>query len=78
MNGTIKKSYFGYRIVYSKYCDYDKIERYVAVRKERNDGITIGQYDLEGNLIKIWHSMLRVQKNLDIKPHKFQNAAMER
>ena len=38
LNGTINKPYFGYRIVYSKYCDSDKIEKYVAVRKERNDG----------------------------------------
>ena len=67
LNGTINKSYFGYRIVYSKYCDSDKIEKYVAVRKERNDRITIGQYDLEGNLIKIWPSMLRAQKELGYK-----------
>lgn len=67
LDGTINKPYFGYRIVYSKYCDSDKIEKYVAVRKEINDGITIGQYDLEGNLIKILSSMLRVQKELVYK-----------
>lgn len=67
LNRTINKPYFGYRIVYSKYCGSDKIEKYVAVRKERNDGITVGQYDLEGNLIKIWSSMLKVQKELGYK-----------
>lgn len=67
LNGTIKKSYFGYRIVYSKHCNSDKIEKYVADRKERSDGKAVGQYDLEGNLIRTWSSMLKVEKELGYK-----------
>ena len=50
--------------MYSKYCDSNKIEKYIAVRKERNDGITIGQYDLDGNLIKTWLYMMKIEKEL--------------
>lgn len=62
LNGTTNKSYFGYRIIYSKYCTADKIEKYSVKRKERNDLKSVGQYDLENNLIRTWSSMMKIEK----------------
>lgn len=67
LNGTINKPYFGYRITYSKYCSSDTIEKYVFKRKERSDLKKVGQYDLDGNLIRIWLYMMKIEKELGYK-----------
>lgn len=67
LDGTINKPYFGYRIIYSKYCSSDKIEKYVFKRKERSDLKKVGQYDLDGNLIRTWLYMMKIEKELGYK-----------